>query len=333
MKKTETLMFFSITCLILAWVLALPATGVCAEKKLYKVCVAQLVTHPAHDETRRGFIEGMAEKAFKEGVNVEYTLRNAQGDMHVVASIAKYFVSVKPDLIASISTPLSQAMVAAAKGTDIPIVFMLVTDPVTAGLVPSWTKSAPYVTGVSNWSDVPAQIKYIMEIMPRVKTLGLLYNAGEVNSVVQRNRLINEVVPELGLKVVEATAATTSDVYAAAKSLVGRVDAMWMPTDSTVFAAVDSVLKVAEENRIPFFGSDELQAKAGLAAAAGVDIYGVGSQGSAIAAKILRGEATPANIPPMRPKKMLYAVNPDAAKRMGLTINQAIIDKADKVYK
>jgi putative ABC transport system substrate-binding protein len=151
--------------------------------------------------------------------------------------------------------------------------------------------------------------------------------------VVQRNRLVNEVAPELGLKVVEATAATTSDVYAAAKSLVGRVDAMWMPTDSTVFAAVDSVLKVAEENRIPFFGSDELQAKAGLAAAAGVDIYGVGSQGSAIAARILRGEATPANIPPMRPKKTLYAVNPDAAKRMGLTINQAIIDKADKVYK
>ncbi len=333
MKKAETLMFFSILCLILTLVLALPPTGVCAEKKLYKICVAQLVTHPAHDETRRGFIEGMAEQGFKEGVNVEYTIRNAQGDMHVVASIAKYFVSIKPDLIALISTPLSQAGVAAAKGTDIPIVFLLVTDPVTAGLVPSWTKSAPYVTGVSNWSDVPAQIRYIMEIMPRVKTLGLLYNAGEVNSVVQRNRLVNEVAPVVGLKVVEATAATTSDVYAAAKSLVGRVDAMWMPTDSTVFAAVDSVLKVAEEHHIPFFGSDELQAKAGLAAAAGVDIYGVGSQGSVIAAKILRGEATPANIPPMKPKKMIFAVNPDAAKRMGLNINQAIIDNADKIYK
>jgi putative ABC transport system substrate-binding protein len=332
MKKIEGFMFFSIVCLMLTLVLALPATGIGAEKKIYKICVGQLVTHPAMDETRRGFVEGMAKLGFKEGVNVEYIFRNAQGDMHVAASIAKYFVSIKPDLIASISTPLSQAVVAAAKGTEIPIVFMLVTDPVTSGLVPSWTKSAPYVTGVSNWSDVPAQIRYILEIMPNVKRLGILYNAGEVNSVVQRNRLVNEVAPVLGLKVVEATAATTSDVYAAAKSLVGRVDAMWMPTDSTVFAAVDSVLKVAEENDIPFFGADELQSKAGLAAAAGVDIYAIGTQGSVIVAKILRGEATPGDIPPMKPEKMMYAVNPEAAKRMGLIIPQVIIDKAGKVY-
>ncbi len=333
MKKTRTFMCVSSISLILALTLALSATGLCAEKKVYKICVTQIVTHPALDTTRRGFLESMEKGGFKEGVNVEYITRNAQGDMHAAASIAKYFVSIKPDIICPVSTPSSQAVVAAAKGTEIPIVFMLVTDPVTAGLVPSWTKSATYVTGVSNWSDVPAQIKYILEIMPNVKTLGILYNAGEVNSVVQRNRLVNDVAPGLGLKVVEATAATSSDVYAAAKSLVGKVDAMWMPTDSTVFSAVDSVLKVAEESDIPFFGSDELQAKAGLAAAAGVDIYGVGVEGAGIACKILRGEATPEGIPPMKPKKMMYAVNPDAAKRMGLTIPQAIIDKADKVYK
>jgi putative ABC transport system substrate-binding protein len=333
MRKTETFIFVSFICLILTLVLALPVTGIGAEKEVYKICMTQIVTHPALDESRRGFVEGMAQQGFKEGVNVDYVFRNAQGDMHVAASIAKYFVSIKPDLIAAFSTPCSQAVVAAAKGTDIPIVFMLVTDPVTSGLVPSWTKSAPYVTGVSNWSDVPAQIRYILEIMPGVKKLGILYNAGEVNSVVQRDRLVNEVAPELGLKVVEATAATTSDVYAAAKSLVGRVDAMWMPTDSTVFSAVDSVLKVAEENDIPFFGADELQAKAGLAAAAGVDIYAVGSEGSVMAGKILRGEATPGDLPPIKPKKMMYAVNPDAAKRMGLAIPQAIIDKAGKVYK
>jgi putative ABC transport system substrate-binding protein len=333
MKKGKTIIFPSIICVILTLALAFPAIGVGAEKKIYKICMTQIVTHPALDTSRRGFVEGMEAQGFKEGVNVDYIFRNAQGDMHVAASIAKYFVSIRPDLIAALSTPCSQAVVGAAKGTDVPIVFILVTDPVTAGLVPSWTKSAPYVTGVSNWSDVPAQIKYIKEIMPGVKRLGLLYNAGEVNSVVQRDRLVNNVAPELGLKVVEATAATTSDVYAAAKSLVGKVDAMWMPTDSTIFSAVDSVLKVAEEYDIPFFGADELQAKAGLAAAAGVDIYGVGSEASVIAGKILRGEATPADIPPQKPKKMMFAVNPDAAKRMGLTISQAIIDKADKIYK
>jgi putative ABC transport system substrate-binding protein len=71
MKKIEALMFSTIICLILTLVLALPIKGICAEKKLYKICLAQFVTHPAMDETRRGFIEGMAEQGFKEGANVE----------------------------------------------------------------------------------------------------------------------------------------------------------------------------------------------------------------------------------------------------------------------
>jgi putative ABC transport system substrate-binding protein len=333
MRNTGAWTFVGIICLMLTLVLALPATGVCAGKKVYKICMTQIVAHPALDTARKGFVDGMEAQGFKEGVNVDYIFRNAQGDMHVAASIAKYFVSIRPDIIAPITTPCSQAVVAAAEGTDVPVVFFMVTDPVAAGLVPSWTKSAPYVTGVSDWADVPTQIRYIKEIMPGVKTLGLLYNAGEVNSVVQRDELVNEVAPKLGLKVVEGTAAATADVYAAAKSLVGRADAMWMPTDNTIFAAVDSVLKVAEEHDIPFFGSDTIQAGAGLAAAAGVDIYFIGRKASDVVGKILRGEATPADIPPMKTKKMMFAVNPDAAKRMGLTIPQAIIDKADKVYK
>lgn len=333
MKKIEAWTFVSIICLILTLVLALPATGVCAEKKVYRICLTQIVTHPALDTARRGFTDGMEAQGFKEGLNVDYIFRNAQGDMHVAASIAKYFVSIKPDLIAPITTPCSQAVVAAARGSKIPVVFFLVTDPVAAGLVPSWTKSAPYVTGVSDWADVPTQIEYIKQIMPGIKRLGLLYNAGEVNSVVQRDELVNEVAPKLGLKVVEATAAATADVYAAAQSLVGRVDAMWMPTDNTIFAAVDSVLKVAEEHDIPFFGSDTIQTEAGLAAAAGVDIYAIGRKASVMVGKILRGEATAGDIPPMKMKRMMFAVNPVAAKRMGLTISQAIIDKADKVCK
>jgi len=333
MEKIRAWTFVSIICLALMLVFVFPATGVCAGKKVYKICMTQIVTHPALDMGRKGFVDGMEAQGFKEGVNVEYIFRNAQGDMHVAASIAKYFVSIKPDIITSITTPCSQAVVAAARGSGIPVVFFLVTDPVAAGLVPSWTKSAPNVTGVSDWADVPTQIKYIKEIMPRIKTLGLLYNAGEINSVVQRDEVVNEVAPKLGLNIVEATASATADVYAAAQSLVGRADAMWMPTDNTIFAAVDSVLKVAEEHDIPFFGSDTMQAEAGLAAAAGVDIYGIGKEASIMVGKILRGEATPADIPPMKTKKMLFAVNPAAAKRMGLIIPQAIIDRADKVYK
>jgi len=299
--------------------------------KVYTVCVSQIVTHPDLDTARQGFFDGMAEQGFEEGVNIDYIIRNAEGDMHVAVAIAEYFVSIKPDLIAPCTTPMSQTTVAAAEGTDIPIVFFLVTDPVAAGLVPSWTEPAPHVTGVSDWADVSTQIEYIKEIMPEVKTLGIIYNAGEVNSVVQVDE-VNEIAPGLGLTIVEATAAVTADVLAAATSLIGRVDAMWFPTDNTIFAAVGSVLKVAEENDIPVFASAVGQVEAGCAAGAGIDVYSIGVEAAAMAARILRGEATPADISPMKTEVQIRAVNPVAAERMGLTIPQSIIDAADIVF-
>ena len=109
-----------------------------AEEKAYTVCITQIATHPDLDSNRQGIIDAMAEKGFIEGENIEYVVRNAEGDMTVAASIADYFVSLKPDAINAITTPSAQTVVAAAKGTDIPIIFSSVTDPVAAGLVPSW---------------------------------------------------------------------------------------------------------------------------------------------------------------------------------------------------
>jgi putative ABC transport system substrate-binding protein len=331
MKNTGIWSLICVICLMVSLIVPFSSTKVRAAKK-YTVCITQIVTHPDLDTGRKGFIEGMKAQGFKEGENINYVIRNAEGDMHVAASIAKYFVSIKPDLIASITTPSSQAMVGAAEGTDIPIVFFLVTDPVAAGLVPSWTKAGPNVTGVSDWADVPTQIRYIKEIMPNIKTLGIIFNAGEVNSRVQRDEVV-QFAPTIGLKVVEANAPATAEVYAAASSLIGRADAMWFPTDNTVFAAIDSVLKVAEEQKIPAFGSAVGQVESGCAAGAGVDIKAIGREASLMAGKILRGEAKPSEISPMKTKVMIHAVNLPAAKRMGLNIPQSVIDKADIVFK
>jgi putative ABC transport system substrate-binding protein len=272
--------------------LSLPTVSVngqtASPPKVYKVCLTQIATHPDLDSSRRGTMDGLVEKGFVAGKNISYIIRNAEGDMTAAASIADYFVSLRPDLIISITTSSSQAMVGAARGTQIPIVFHTVTDPVTAGLVPSWQKAAPYVTGVSDWADVPTQINFILSIAPKIKNLGIVYNAGEVNSVVQVKELRNEVGPKLALKVVEATAATTADVYAAAMSLVGKVDAMWIPTDNTASSAIDSIVKVAEEHKIPFFGSTTSHVvDGGCCAGAGVDYYWIGKQAAYMAASIL----------------------------------------------
>jgi putative ABC transport system substrate-binding protein len=271
----------------------------------------------------------MAEEGFIEGENVEFIVRNAEGDMTVAASIADYFVSLKPDVIHAITTPSAQTVVAAAKGTDIPIIFSSVTDPVAAGLVPSWEQAAPTVTGVTDWFDMEPQVEFILEVLPDIKVLGTAYNPGEVNAAVQAEYL-RRIAPDYGLTIVEATAATTADVYAAGMSLVGRCDAVWIPTCNTVGGVgIESIIKVGEENQLPSFGSAVGMIGTGLIGGCSIDYYWLGKEAGYIAARILRGESI-ADIPPLT-LEVKTVVYPAAAERMGVTIPQAVIDKADIV--
>ena len=298
-------------------------------QKVYRIGITQIATHPALDMCRQGFIDQMAEKGFIEGENVTYIVRNAEGDMTVAASIAAYFVAQKVDLIFSIATPTTQACAAAVEGTDIPIVFAALTDPVAAGVVDSWEKPGGNVTGASDWADVEAQVKLGMDIYP-AKKLGVVYNAGEVNSVVQVDEL-KKVASGLGIEeIVEATVATTADVLAAATSLVDRVDAIWEPSDNTVAAAIDAVVSVCEENKIPLFASDIGMAKAGAISGLGLDYYVNGTEAGKIAARILGGES-PANIAVSTCPMTIVYLSPPAAERMGVTIPPEVLATATEI--
>jgi putative ABC transport system substrate-binding protein len=315
-------------CLILL-AASLPVMSGCGEGKTYTVCISQIATHPDLDNNRQGIIDGMAEMGYVEGDNVEFVIRNAEGDMTTQATIADYFVSLDPDIIQAITTPTAQTIVAAAEGTDIPIIFSSVTDPVTAGLVPSWTQAAANVTGVSDWFEMPPQIELILAVMPDVETLGIAYNAGETNAVVQAQEF-KTAAATFGLDVVEATAATTADVYAAGMSLVGRCDAIWIPTCNTVGGVgIESIIQVGEENGLPVFGSALGMIETGLVGGCSVDYYWVGLQAGYMAARILDGESI-ASIPPLK-AAVSTIVYPEAAARMGITIPQSVIDSADIV--
>lgn len=297
--------------------------------KEYKIGIAQLGTHDALDLAREGFIDQMEEEGFVEGENVDYILRNAAFDSSNYATIAQYFVSVDVDLIFSIATPITQACASAVNGTDIPVVFAAVTDPVAAGFAANWTVPGGQVTGASDWADVGAQVKLGMDIHPARK-LGVIYNAGEVNSVVQINEL-KKVKSSLNItEIVERTVSSTAEVYAAAMSLVDRVDAIWEPSDNTVAGAMESLVQVCEEHDIPLFGSDISMAKKGAISALGPDYYVNGQNAAKLAARVLRGE-DPADIPISTTPTTFVYLCPAAAERMGITIPQAVLDTADEV--
>jgi putative ABC transport system substrate-binding protein len=321
-------------CVVLAValvvVLALGVGRQPAQAEEYTIGIAQLGTHDALDAARDGFIDQMEEEGFVEGENVDYIIRNAAFDSSNYAPIAQYFVSADVDLLFSIATPITQACASAVEGTDIPVIFAAVTDPVTAGFADSWDKPGGQVTGASDWADVGAQVQLGMDIHPAAR-LGVIYNAGEVNSVVQIDEL-KKVKSSLNItEIVEATAATTADVYAAAQSLVGRVDAIWVPADNTAAGAMGSVVQVCEDNDIPLFGSDISSiAKGGCISGQGLDYYVNGQEAGKLAARVLEGE-DPAEISISTTPMTIIYLCPAAAERMGTTIPQAVLDTATEV--
>ena len=319
-------------CLVLVLALTLPVLAGCGGgSKVVKIGISQIVTHPALDATRQGVIDGMAAEGYIEGENIEFDYQTSEGDMTLVAAIAQKFVSDKVDAIVSIATPDSQASVKAAQGTGIPVVFSAVTDPVGAGLVVDWMSHADEnVTGVSDMIVVSDDVDVILEIVPGVKTLGTIYSSGEDNSVFLTKKLL-EACAERGIEVVEATVSTSADVLTAAQSLVGKVDAIWVGTDNTVVSGLEALIKVCEDNQIPFFPADEPSIERGGIAAYGFDYYDLGVQTGKMLARVLKaGKANKVEVE--KGAIISLSINTAAAERMGVTIPADIVSSAAVTY-
>ena len=295
------------------------------------ISVNQFVEHPALDAVLKGFQDYLKEK----NVAVDYKIHNAQANMGTATQIAQQMVGEKADLLVAIATPsaqaCAQALAKAPAEMKRPFLFTAVTDPVSAGLVKDLQKPGGDITGVSDLLPLDEHMKMVMTFKPGIKKLGLLYNAGEANSKMVVAG-IRELSGAMGFEVVEATAAKTADVFSAAKSLVGKVDAIFIPTDNTIVSALESVLKVGVENKLPVFAADVDSVARGAVAAMGFDYYKHGYQTGAMAERILKGEK-PADIPVEFQKELQLDINLKYAELMGVTPPAGLLQKATKVHK
>jgi putative tryptophan/tyrosine transport system substrate-binding protein len=302
-----------------------PSSAADATSKAYKIGITQIVTHPALDAAVAGFKEGLAEKGF---ANVTYDDQNAQGDMATASSIAQKFAGEGLDLILGVATPTTQAVVKA--DTTTPIVFTAVTDPVGAGIITNPEAPTANVTGVSDMLPVQPHLDLIKQIVPDVKTIGVIYNAGESNSVFLI-KAEKAAAAKMGINVIDATASNSSEVQAATESLVGRVDAISVLTDNTAVSALESIIKIGEQNKIPVIAGDTDSVKRGAVAAYAFDYKDLGKQAGYQAAEILSG--TPIkDIPVEYAKNLQLSINEKAAAAMGVTIPAALKDKAQNQF-
>lgn len=280
----------------------------------YVVGVTQIVEHPSLDEAYKGFQAALKDK----GLDVEYDVQIAQGDMNNNQTIAQNFVGDGVDLIFANSTPSALGALNATK--DIPIVFTSVTDPIGAGLVKSFEEPGANITGTTDTHPdaIPNTIKFIDKYEEGTK-IGMIFNSGEQNSVAQID-MVKEAVKGTDLKVVEAPVSTSAEVKQAAESLIGNADVIYIITDNTVVSALEAVVKVASDEDIPLYVGELDSVKRGGFAAYGFNYYDIGYQTGEMAASILTGDKKPSDIPVQYPDKLKLLINKKAAEDMGVEL-------------
>lgn len=300
------------------------------QNKTLKVGIVQIVEHPALDDARKGFLETLKKGGYEEGKNLKVDYQNAQGDQTILQTIAEKFSSDKPDLILAIATPSAQAI--ASKITDIPVLITAVTDPLSAKLVKTMEKPGANITGTTDMNPIADQLKLLKDLVPNAKKVGVIYNAGEVNSQVQVD-IVKNNAKDLGLEIVEATVSNSSDVLMAAQSLIGKVEAIYVPTDNTVVSAFESVAKITTENKIPVISGESSVVDRGGIGTIGINYLKLGQQTGEMAVKIIKGEAKPQDMAIESQKELDTVINQKAADAIGLTIPQELLAKANKVIK
>ncbi len=280
------------------------------------VGIVQLIDNGAFEDMREGFIQELNDKGYGED-KVEIVYKNAQGDATNLNTICQEMIDSQVDLIATIATPATQSVV--AMESDIPVIFIAVSDPLAAGVITDMDHPDKNATGTSNAIPVSEIFELSDQLTPGMQTYGLLYCTNEVNSV-NTVKQAKEYLDAQGLSYVEQIVTNSSEVQQAAQSLVGQVDAIFVPNDSVIQAAMPLVAEVARDAKIPVYGSSAVMVTSGAFATVAITDTEIGAISADMAIQCLEG--TPiADIPALVVPANAIVVNEQTAETLGVTFS------------
>lgn len=290
-----------------------------------KICVNQYVSATVIDDIIKGLKDGLNKAGVaQDGLEIQ----NPEADAATQQTLAQGFVSGGCDVIVAISTPGAQVF---RRLTDtIPVVFIGSSTPVEAGLVESFEAPGTNFTGVADPATVEADIDAMLKIMPEMKSVGVIYKAGDPAGDFIAARAVKHLESR-GLTVVPATIANAGEATQAAQSLIGRVDAVQIPGDSTTLSAVPAIVKVTDDARIPLFSGLTEAVSQGALLSGSYSYVEVGFLAADLVKRVLDGE-DPAGIPVVVPAAAGFEVNVTKAEALGLTIPEDILTTATQKY-
>ena len=295
-----------------------------ADDDAFEIGIIQLAQHPALDDARAGFEEGLKEL----GVNVKVHYQNAGGEIPNTLTISEKFVSDGVDLIYAIATPAAQS--AKQSTSDIPILFSAVTDPVLAELVDSMENPGANVTGTSDLSPMDRQLQLFKDLDHTIEKVGIIYNTSEPNSQVQVEQA-KELAPNVGIEIVEVGISNINDITLALDSIVGKVDAIYTITDNMVASSIGLVANKAIEHGLITIGGEDSHVDGGILMTDGISYFELGKQTARMAKEILVDGKSPSEIPSETAINTSKVFNEETLNLLNLDQNNKAFEDATKI--
>lgn len=296
----------------------------CKKTSQIKIGVLQLIEHNALDSAYKGFVDGLKEAGYEDGKNIIIDYQNAQGEQANCITIGQKFINDKSDLILAIATPAAQAIANMTK--DTPILITAVTDPADSKLVADNNAPGGNVTGTSDLTPVEAQIELLKEIIPNVKTVGLLYCSSEQNSVFQIN-IAKRKLDAMGIKYIDIAISNLNEIQQVIQNVIGKVEAIYTPTDNMIANGMATVALMTEPAKIPVICGEGGMTMLGGTATYGINYYELGKLTSTQAVSILKGDKKTAEMPIEYLQKFDLVVNTNMIESIGLTIPESLYNK------
>lgn len=293
-------------------------------EKVFKIGISQLAEHPALDDNRQGFEDGLKEL----GIKAEISYQNAQGETPNTLTIAQKFVKDDMDLIFAIGTASAQSAKQAT--SDIPILFSAVTDPVKSEIVNSWEDVGGNITGTSDQAPIESQLKMFKEIDSAISTIGILYNTSETNSEIQIEE-VKELAPKIGLEIVTIGVNSVNELSQALDSIIKKVDALYMVSDNMVAASVELVRDKTIKSKTITVSAEESQVRGGLLITNGLSYYELGKQTAQIAKEVLLDNKDISTIPVGIAETTITTVNEQTLKALDLDKDLPLFKDSVKV--
>ena len=283
--------------------------------KKWTIGILQTASHPALDAARDGFINSLQQKL---GDDIGFVVNNGQGSIGTIHTIVERF-HARQDInaIYAIATPAAQA--AASVEKEKPIIIAAVTVSPELGI----SFDEPNICGVSDMINVRAEVEAMHQLLPNIKTVGIIFSTAEVNSIATSKVMISEL-ERVGYIPVIVGIAAESDIEPAIMSALRKVDALIAPTDNVIANTIGLIADLARKAEKPLIVSDNMLVKYGPLMARGVDYYESGTQAADVALQLLINHKKPYELPILKADSKNVFVNMQTLTNLNLTIPDAL---------